>query len=157
MRTCSKPRLELEKDAYNQIKARKFGRIDQTQGSRVQRIREGRDPRVVSDFLELKIRHISLEEKDIKEAYKSLKNQVKGELKEAAYRRLIRSIARVTERNWKRGLDENKAKIEFLVKKYCINEDKHQECKCREVFEQMCRTRGQQETFDHWLNRMCKG
>ena len=54
-------------------------------------------------------------------------------------------------------MEKNKTRKEFLVKKYCINEDKHQDCKCREVFEQMCRTRGQQETFEHWLNRMCKG
>ena len=139
----------IERDAFNQVKARKFGRIGDTQGSKTQQIREGRDPKIVSDFLELKIGHISNEEKEIKENYKTLKKQVKEELKVTAYKRLIRSIARATEKSWKKGLKDNQNKVEFLTQKYKINVDTHQGCKCREVFEQMCITRGQEETFKH--------
>ena len=153
----------IEREAYNNLRDQKGTNNLAKMGGKINalRIREERDPRIVKDFLEMKVKQLEREEKEVKREYRVLKERTRVSLKtsnkERIFKKLMRQIQRSTVKNWENGLKDNVKKDKFLKSKFGPKSHHIKECKCREVYMKMCQTRGEQESFEHWVQRMSKG
>ena len=62
----------IEKEAYNNLRDQKgINNLAKREGKiSTERIREGRDPRIVREFLEVKVKQLDREEKEVKKQYR---------------------------------------------------------------------------------------
>ena len=111
-------RLNEDSAKYRKNRGKRMKRGDD--GGVVDRIRSTRDPDKVLDLLKWKLRYAAKEERRLKKEYVKIKEEATRELNAGALRRLVRMVAKETERRWNRVMDKIRKRVDWSKRKFIV-------------------------------------